>query len=314
MDFYAKTGKLALGSRLRRLGEKLLEDGLKIYALYGVELDPKWFPVFYILTQEETLAITEIAIKIGHSHPSVSQIVKEMKKKGVVTMQKSKSDGRVSKVSLTEKGKSIALKMDTQLIDVKDATEELLNESHHSLWKAIEDMEFLLSKENFFKRVYKKRKERESKLVEIIDYDPKYKTVFRDLNHAWIKKYFQLELADNNTLDNPETKIIQPGGYICFARYEEEIVGTCALIKMNDDTYELAKMAVTETARGKNIGWLIGQHIIQKARDLGAKKVYLESNTKLEPAINLYYKLGFQRVVGPPSPYERANIQMELEL
>ena len=237
-----------------------------------------------------------------------------MKKRGVVTMQKSKSDGRVNKVNLTEKGMAVALKMDTQLIDVKSATEELLNESHHNLWKAIEDMEFLLSKENFYKRVSKKRKEREGKLVEIIDYDPKYKSIFRDLNHEWITKYFQLEHADNQTLDHPETKIIEPGGYICFARYKDEIVGTCALVKMNDDTYELAKMAVSEKARGRNIGWLIGKHMIQKARELGAKKVYLESNTRLTPAINLYYKLDFERVVGPPSPYERANIQMELKL
>ena len=41
MDFYAKTGKLALGSRLRRLGQKLLEDGVKIFQLYDVDLDPK---------------------------------------------------------------------------------------------------------------------------------------------------------------------------------------------------------------------------------------------------------------------------------
>ena len=314
MDFYTKTGKLALGSRLRRLGQKLLEDGVKIYGLYEVDLDPKWFPIFYSLSQEDTLSITEIAAKIGQSHPSVSQMVKEMKKEGVIKMQKSETDGRVNHVSLTEKGKTISLKMNTQLIDVKDATEELLGESHHSLWKAIEDMEFLLSKENFYKRVIKKRKERESKLVEIVDYDPKYKLIFRDLNHEWITKYFQLEHADNQTLDHPETKIIKPGGYICFARYNDEIVGTCALVKMDNDTYELAKMAVSQKARGKNIGWLIGQHIIQKAKNLGAKKVYLESNTRLEPAINLYYKLGFKRVVGPPSPYERANIQMELEL
>ena len=314
MDFYTKTGKLALGSRLRRLGQKLLEDGVKIFQLYEVDLDPKWFPIFYSLSQDGTMSITEIASKIGQTHPSVSQMVKEMKKRGVVTMQKSTSDGRVNKVSLTDKGRAIAVKMDIQLIDVKSATEELLNESHHNLWKAIEDMEFLLSKENFYKRVTKKRKERESKLVEIIDYDSKYKSVFRDLNHEWITKYFQLEHADNQTLDHPETKIIQPGGYICFARYNDEIVGTCALVKMNDDTYELAKMAVSEKARGKSIGWLIGQRIIQKAKELGAKKVYLESNTRLTPAINLYYKLGFERVVGPPSPYERANIQMELVL
>ena len=99
-----------------------------------------------------------------------------------------------------------------------------------------------------------------------------------------------------------------------MARYKGEILGTCALIKINDDTYELAKMAVKESARGKNIGWLLGKAITNKARELGAKKVFLESNTQLEPAINLYHKLGFQKVVGQPSPYERCNIQMELKL
>jgi len=52
-----------------------------------------------------------------------------------------------------------------------------------------------------------------------------------------------------------------------------EIVGTCALIKTDDDTYELAKMAVTERARGKNIGWLFGQ-VVNAARKLEQKKSF----------------------------------------
>jgi N-acetylglutamate synthase-like GNAT family acetyltransferase len=99
-----------------------------------------------------------------------------------------------------------------------------------------------------------------------------------------------------------------------MALNNSEIVGTCALIKMDDDTYELAKMAVTEKAKGKGIGWLLGQAAINKAHDLGAKTVFLESNTVLEAAINLYQKLGFRKIVGQPSPYERCNIQMELKL
>ena len=83
---------------------------------------------------------------------------------------------------------------------------------------------------------------------------------------------------------------------------------------MDDDTYELAKMAVMERNRGKNIGWLLGKAVINKARELGAKKVFLESNTILEPASNLYHELGFQKVVGRRSPSERCNIQMELKL
>lgn len=99
-----------------------------------------------------------------------------------------------------------------------------------------------------------------------------------------------------------------------MARHNDKIVGTCALIKLDDHRYELAKMAVTEKAKGKGIGWLLGQAAINKARELRAEAVFLESNTILEPAIKLYQKLGFQKIVGQPSPYQRCNIQMELKL
>ena len=71
-------------------------------------------------------------------------------------------------------------------------------------------------------------------------------------------------------------------------------------------------MAVSPKAQGKSIGWLLGKAAIEKAKSLGVQKLYLESNTKLQPAINLYHKLGFQKVVGHATPYERCNIQMEL--
>jgi GNAT superfamily N-acetyltransferase len=83
---------------------------------------------------------------------------------------------------------------------------------------------------------------------------------------------------------------------------------------MEDGGFELAKMAVAPGAKGKGIGLLLGQACIDKARALGAGRVYLESNTKLRPAISLYHKLGFRKIAGPPSPYERCNIQMELRL
>ena len=89
-------------------------------------------------------------------------------------------------------------------------------------------------------------------------------------------------------------------------------VGACAIIPMDDGGFELAKMAVSPRAQGLGIGFLIGRACIEKARSLGAPRVYLESNTALKPAINLYHKLGFRKAAGPPSPYERCNIQMEL--
>ena len=158
------------------------------------------------------------------------------------------------------------------------------------------------------------QKQTTNKSVEIIHYSPEYAADFKRLNYEWIQEYFELEASDHISLDNPNEKIIQTGGHIFMARDNDEIVGTCALIKINDDTYELAKMAVTKTAGGKGIGKLLGQAVIAKARELKAKTICLESNTILEPAIKLYKKLGFQEVFEKPSLYERCNIQMELKL
>lgn len=99
-----------------------------------------------------------------------------------------------------------------------------------------------------------------------------------------------------------------------MAIYKNEPVGTCAIVKRDDATYELAKMGVAPHAKGKGIGYLLGCACADKAKRLGATKLYLESNTLLKPAISLYQKLGFKKIAGPPSPYERSNIQMELEL
>ena len=314
MDFYSHAGKLALGSRLRRLSERLTEDAAKIYTLYDVALDPKWFPVFYVLSHQEAASITEIAQMIRHSHPSVSQTVKEMKKKGLVTINKSTEDARVSVVRLSNTGKQLLPKIEKQYLDVTQAVEELLLETQHDLWKAISEVEFLLTDKSLFDRVQKIRESRESQQVEIIEYSPEFRNDFKRLNYEWIEKYFKLEESDHQSLNQPDETILKPGGQIYMARLNGEMVGTCALIKVDKDTYELAKMAVTAQARGRGIGWLLGQTAIAKARELGAKTIYLESNTVLEPAINLYQKLGFRKVVGHASPYERCNIQMELKL
>jgi GNAT superfamily N-acetyltransferase len=150
--------------------------------------------------------------------------------------------------------------------------------------------------------------------VELIGYRPEYRDMFRALNVAWIERYFTMEPADYNVLDTPQESILDPGGEIVLARLRGAIVGTCAMVPMDDGGVELAKMAVAESARGRGIGVLLGRAIIARARARGAPRVYLESNTRLEVAIALYRKLGFVEITGEPSPYARCNIQMELKL
>jgi len=305
---------MALGSRLRRLSEMLTEQAKHVYELYDIDMQPKWLPVFYVLSEGQEKSITQIAQEIGHSHPSVSIIVKEMMKKGIVEESLNKSDGRKNFVKITDIGLAINHRIQDQYADVNSAVETALSQSQYNLWKAIEEWEFLLEQKDLLKRVHDEKKLRESKEVEIVDYTPEYQSAFRQLNVEWIQTHFKMEESDYKSLDHPQEYILDKGGQVLIALYKGEPLGACALIKMDDAMFELAKMAVSPKAKGKGIGYLLGKAAVEKAKELGAAKLYLESNTILKPAINLYHKLGFKKITGVPSPYERCNIQMMLDL
>lgn len=148
---------------------------------------------------------------------------------------------------------------------------------------------------------------------EIVPYTPAFKEYFRCLNHEWINKYFELEDLDNQILDDPENNIIARGGRVLFARYKNQIVGTCALLKITDTRYELGKMAVTEKAQGLKIGQYLCRAAIAEAKTLGATKLELYSHRSLQPALHVYRKLGFREVPCPPHGYKRADIKMEVD-
>lgn len=316
MDIFQKTGKVALGSRLRLFSARITDDAAKIYDLYNIEFSPKWFPVFFVLSMDGQKTITEIADQIGHSQPSVTKIIKEMEKSGLVEGNLQAADKRRNLVGLTDKGVSLIEKLKVQSDDIEQAMDSLIAESTHNLWEALAEWEFLLDQKSLLGRVRDQKKRRESLDVQIVPYRNEYQSHFKMLNVEWISTYFKLEEADYKALDNPQGYILDKGGEIFVALYRNEPVGVCALIKMDDPDYdfEMAKMAVSPKAQGKSIGKLLGEAVVRAARDRGASKLYLESNTILTPAINLYHKLGFQKVVGRNTPYERCNIQMELNL
>ncbi|MEO0582946.1 MAG: bifunctional helix-turn-helix transcriptional regulator/GNAT family N-acetyltransferase [Bacteroidota bacterium] len=316
MSFFEKIGKFALGSRLRILSERMMEDAAQIYPMYGLDMRPKWFPVFYVLSQQKQMGIMAIADEIGQTHPSVIKTVREMVKAGIAGEKSDPTDGRRNLIFLTERGEKMNQTIQEQYVDIDIAVEQMLTDTQHDIWRAVGEFEYLLDQKSLLHRVREQKKIREAQFVKIIDYTPDYQKAFYELNRAWITHYFKMEEADRKALDNPQSYILDPGGYIAVACYQEEPVGVCALIKMDDPDYdyELAKMAVSPQAQGKGIGYLLGRKMLEKAHELGATKVYLESNSRLTPALTLYRKLGFQKVTGRPTPYERADIQMDIDL
>lgn len=150
--------------------------------------------------------------------------------------------------------------------------------------------------------------------IDIINYDQQYTEAFAALNRAWLQKYFVVEPIDEEIFANPKEYIVNNGGYIFFAKMDDKIVGTFALMKTEEVIFELSKMAVAEEFQGKKIGNKMLEFCLEKAKRLNAHKIILYSNTSLQPAIHLYKKFGFKEVPLGNVEYKRADIKMEIDL
>lgn len=142
-------------------------------------------------------------------------------------------------------------------------------------------------------------------------------TAFRTLNEEWITKHFALEAKDRETLGDPENTILRKGGQIFMVHAEGEAVGCVALIPMGEGVYELSKMTVSPRLRGQGIGRALLKYAIEQARAIGARSLFLGSNSKLPAAVHLYESMGFQHVPVerlPPMHYKRADVFMEMIL
>jgi len=151
--------------------------------------------------------------------------------------------------------------------------------------------------------------------VEIISYQPELGAFFKSISYNWLEKYFGIEDADRELLENHKAAIIDQGGHILFAKIDGQIVGTCALISHGEGVYELAKLGVLESHQGLKIGEQLVLAIIETARNLSAKHVVLESSHQLKKALKLYEKLGFvEDKYLIRNPFSKCNIQLMLKL
>ncbi|MBP2832557.1 GNAT family N-acetyltransferase [Aquimarina sp. U1-2] len=150
------------------------------------------------------------------------------------------------------------------------------------------------------------------KPIEIIPFEPKYANDFAQLNITWLEKFFVVEPVDKILLEQCKETVVDQGGYIFFAKINEDIVGTFALIPVTDTIYELGKMAVSPKYQGHKIGQQLLQFCIQFSTEQGWHKLILYSNRILENAIYIYRKYGFKEIPMEKDPlYKRSNIKME---
>lgn len=146
-----QSGLLAISTRLQRLSDQLRKDGQKIYELYGVASEPKWFPVIYTLYQKPVLSVVEIANEIGYTHPSTISLLKELEKQKLIRSKRDKTDERKRLLTLTEKGKMLIEQM-KPVWDTMIKSLVTLTNTSNNIMKAIEEVEEEMEKQSFYQR------------------------------------------------------------------------------------------------------------------------------------------------------------------
>lgn len=149
-------------------------------------------------------------------------------------------------------------------------------------------------------------------MISIIPFADQYTADFKKLNIEWLKQYFIVEPYDEYQLSHPREEILDKGGYIFMAIADGRIIGTVALMKENEGSFELTKMSVTKEWQGRGASKLLMDACVQIAREKHWDRLFLYSNTILQAAIALYRKYGFSEIpLEQNSHYKRTNIKME---
>ncbi|MDQ0464729.1 GNAT superfamily N-acetyltransferase [Caulobacter ginsengisoli] len=150
--------------------------------------------------------------------------------------------------------------------------------------------------------------------MEILDYQPRHAQAWKTLNEAWITRHFAIEDADRQVLDDPVGKVLAKGGHIFIGEQDGVAIGCCGLKAMDDGGFEVIKMTVSEAARGTGLGRQLMQACIDRAREVGAPRLYLETNSALGPALSLYRTMGFTDIPARGTDYARCDVWMEMPL
>ncbi|HEX5459877.1 MAG TPA: helix-turn-helix domain-containing GNAT family N-acetyltransferase [Steroidobacteraceae bacterium] len=298
-------GSLLLGSRLRKVSEALYAGVDEVYRNAGVDLPSRCFPILFLLRDHGRLGISELAEKLGQSHPAVSQMSRKLLRHRVVRESPDPKDDRRRLLSLSAHGRSVMTRLEPVWKAIVAAAADL--ESDHPLSQHLTAVDRALETRDFAARI---RSRLEAAAVEVIPFERRYAADFKRLNLEWLEKHFRVEPIDEQVLSRP-LAILRKGGAIFLARHRGAIVGTCALLNAGDDRFELSKMAVTGSHQGLGIGRRLVQAVVAEYLARGARELFLESNSKLTPAITLYESAGFVHAARPaPSHYERGDVYM----
>jgi len=311
-DIIAERGLLFLGSRLKRLAERMQGDVAQVPERAALRIQPGHYPLLATLDRYGPLNVGELAEVMQISQPAVTRTLSRLVAIGLVEAHRGHRDQRHKTISLSASGRAALLR--SKLLvwpQVEAAVSDLLGGLAGPLLEQIAAIECRLKERPLSLRALSMG----APVFSIREYSDELAGAFRDINIEWIESMYRVEAADLEVLEHPRERLLDAGGVILFVEAAGVgLIGTCALRKSSEREFELTKMGVLEAARGLKAGEFLLQAAIGRARAMDAELLYLLSNRKSAAAIHLYEKLGFvhdseiMRRFG--SRYKRCDVAM----
>lgn len=311
MSYLSQLGLLSLGSQLKAFSDQLYAMADEVYRRHGIALQGRWFPVLRLLHDKGPMTVGEIAEAVGQTHSAISQLATRLVRDGWVTTSSDAADRRTRRLALTEKS-TIALQAAKPLWRaIGEVLEERARAAGLDPARTIAGLAQVVEGD-LADRITERARQYTGGRVRIVTFRPELREAFYRINHGWLSRYFELEEADVRVLRDPQGAILDGGGQVFFAELDGVPVGTCAIMQTAPGEFELTKMGVDPSAQGLGLGRLLGQAAIEEFRRIGGRVLFLESNSRLGPALRLYESLGFehQPAVKTDSHYRRADVYM----
>ena len=318
-DVLAEMGYLALGSRLKRLAERMQADATKVFADRGLPIQGTHFPLLAALTTYGPLSVTEAVEAVGISQPAVTRIHNALQKLGITTTSRVKGDNRQKLIRLTAKGEVLLEELKADLWpQVRRAAQGLCEGEATDFLSWITRLETALQDRSLHDRIRSEAAGAYPALW-LVEYDDRLAPEFDAITREWVQAMFTLEKKDIEIIENPREKILAPGGEILFVEADGfGIIGTCALMQVEGNIFELTKMGVRETARGLKAGEFLLHRTLERARQMPIGELFLLTNSKCAAAIHLYEKAGFVHdadiMARYGASYARCNVAMSYDL
>ena len=295
MNFYKRVGELILGTRLKRISDKLLNDVSNIYKKLNIPFEVSWFPIFYLLNENRKLSVTEIANELEITHSAVSQMITILDKRGLVKFIDDKNDKRRRFICFTEEGKELMSTLppiwEAMQHSMQDIFSEGINSTH--ILSALDEIEDSLERESLTSRVVKEVEQEELSDVMIVDYDDSYYDCYKNFVLEWLIDKNDIDMQGVDYINNPHRAVNEQNTTILVAKENNDCAGVIVYRRTEKNEIKIIFFVIHEKRERKQVGKKLLNEMLNRTHKKNIDRISITLSRASSELIKILKDAGF---------------------